>query len=104
MSACRLGADLRLRRECGLLEATLQIARCRKDGRDGLIAGMEHRGYAANVEEAVGESGSGLTGYQYEQNIYSDSQFLKDSIENAPGQEEGSILIADEAYGGYRAA
>ena len=198
-----LGADLRLRRECGLLEATLQIARCRKDGRDDLIVGMEHyldpdgfnkrfchatgeeakdllktilkdsaqahrlvqgqlwrdrrllalaqgcidkqtmeeggalrlrvkedggfhsgmlqnpsdpdaafrkkagrehRGYAANVEEAVGENGSRLTDYQYEQNTYSDSQFLKDSIDSAPKQEEDTILIADGAYGGYRAA
>ena len=61
-------------------------------------------GYAANVEEAVGENGSRLTDYQYEQNIYSDSQLLKDGIEKAPGQEEGSILIADGAYWGYRAA
>ena len=67
-------------------------------------AGREHRGYAANVEEAVGENGSRLTDYQYEQNTYSDSQFLKDSIDSAPGQEEESILIADGAYGGYREA
>ena len=57
-------------------------------------------GYAANVEEMVGENGSGLTDYQYEQNVHSDSQFLKDNIENAPGKEEECILIADGAYGG----
>ena len=67
-------------------------------------AGVEHMGYAANVEESVGENGSVITDYQYEQNIYSDSQFLKDSIDSAPEQEEECILIADGAYGGYRAA
>ena len=63
-------------------------------------AGKEHMGYAANVEEAVGENGSGLTDYRYEQNVHSDSQFLKDSIDSAPGKEEERILIADGADGG----
>ena len=53
---------------------------------------------------AVGESGSVITGYRYEQNIYSDSQFLKDSLENAPEQEEERILVADGAYGGKETA
>lgn len=63
-------------------------------------AGKEHRGYVANLEETVGEKGSVITDYQYEQNIYSDSQFLKDSLEKTPVQEEGSILVADGAYSG----
>ena len=63
-------------------------------------AGREHRGYAANVEEAVGERGSVVTDYRYEQNIHSDSQFLKDSIGSAPEQEGECILVADGAYGG----
>lgn len=41
-----------------------------------------------------------VTDYQYEQNTYSDSQFLKDSLEKTPVQEEEGILIADGAYSG----
>ena len=37
-------------------------------------AGKKHRGYAANLEETVGEKGSVVIDYQYEQNIHSDSQ------------------------------
>ena len=59
---------------------------------------------AAFRKKAGRESGSVITDYQYEQKTCSDSQFLKDSIDSAPGQEEGSILVADGAYGGYRAA
>jgi len=43
-------------------------------------AGKICRGYAANIEESVGKSGSVVTNYQYEQSIYSDSQFLKDNL------------------------
>jgi hypothetical protein len=39
-------------------------------------AGEEHRGYVANLEESVGENGSVITDYQFEQNTHSDSQFL----------------------------
>lgn len=63
-------------------------------------AGKEYRGYAANLEETVGRNGSVVTDYQYERNIYSDSQFLKDSLGKTPIQEEGSVLIADGAYSG----
>ena len=43
-------------------------------------ARKEYQGYVANLEEAVGSGGSVITDYQYEQNNYSDSQFLKDSL------------------------
>ena len=43
-------------------------------------AGVEHRGYVANFEESVGENGSVVTDYQFEQNTYSDSQFLHDAL------------------------
>ena len=36
---------------------------------------IRDRGYAANLEESVGTNGSVVTGYQYEQNNHSDSQF-----------------------------
>lgn len=63
-------------------------------------AGKRHRGYVANLEESVGGNGSVITDYQFEQNTYSDSQFLKDSMERQEHQEEESILVADGAYSG----
>lgn len=44
-------------------------------------AGKEHRGYVANMEESVGKNGTIVTGYAYEQNIHSDSRFLKEHLE-----------------------
>ena len=63
-------------------------------------AGKEYQGYVANLEETVGKNGTVITGYQLEQNNYSDSQFLKDSLGRTDIQEEESILIADGAYSG----
>lgn len=61
-------------------------------------AGEEHRGYVANFEESVGENGSVVTDYQFEQNTYSDSQFLHDSLEKMEEQEETVIISTDGAY------
>ncbi len=61
-------------------------------------AGEDHRGYVANFEESVGENGSVVTDYQYEQNTYSDSQFLKDSLEKMDEQEETVTISTDGAY------
>ena len=61
-------------------------------------AGKQHRGYVANVTEARGENGSIVTDYQYEQNTYSDSQFLKDSIEAMGEQPETVTVVTDGAY------
>ncbi len=61
-------------------------------------AGKEHRGYVANFEESVGENGSVITDYQFEQNTYSDSQFLHDSLEKMDVQEETVIICTDGAY------
>ena len=44
-------------------------------------AGKEYRGYAANIEESVGENGSVVTEYQYDQNNHSDSQFIQEHLE-----------------------
>lgn len=63
-------------------------------------AGKIHRGYVANFEESVGKSGSVVTDYQYEQNNYSDSQFLQDSVARTEKQEETIKLVTDGAYGG----
>ena len=63
-------------------------------------AGKEHRGYTANIEETVGQNGSVVTDYQFEQNNVSDSAMLKDHLEKMNEQSEETILIADGAYSG----
>lgn len=44
-------------------------------------AGKQHRGYVANVIEASDKNGSIIEDYQYGQNIHSDSQFLKETLD-----------------------
>lgn len=61
-------------------------------------AGKSYQGYVANVEETVGKNGSVITDYEYEANIYSDSQFLKDRIEELPVQDEKISIVVDGAY------
>lgn len=63
-------------------------------------AGKKYRGYVANLEESVSENGSLITDYQFEQNTYSDSQFLQDNLQQKEPQEESSFLVADGAYCG----
>lgn len=61
-------------------------------------AGEEHRGYVANLEESVGENGSVITDYQFEQNTYSDSQFLADTLTAMEPSEEPVTIATDGAY------
>lgn len=63
-------------------------------------AGKKYRGYVANVEEAVDSNGSVIVDYQFEQNIYSDSQFLQDRLAGMEQQEEGTVFVTDGAYCG----
>lgn len=64
-------------------------------------SGKEHRGYVANLIETVDDNGSIITGYSYEQNIHSDSAFLKESLENIAGTNDyETTLVTDGAYGG----
>lgn len=65
-------------------------------------AGAKHIGYVGNVTESVGENGSLVTDYAYEQNVYSDSQFIKDFLSEQPGKDEIATLVADGAYGGEK--
>lgn len=62
--------------------------------------GMKHIGYVGNIVEAVGENGSVVMDYAYEQNIYSDNQFLNDFLAGQPVYDEPVMLIADGAYSG----
>jgi len=63
-------------------------------------AGKQHRGFVANVVEDVDEGKSVVSDYDFQQNTYSDSQFLKDAVETIGGQEGAITLVADGAYSG----
>lgn len=63
-------------------------------------AGKQNRGYTANIIETVGDTGSIVTEYQYDKNIHSDSQFLKDAIASMEEASESVVLITDGAYHG----
>ena len=63
-------------------------------------AGKEYRGYAANLEESVGQGGSLITDYQFDVNTKSDSSFLKDTLEEQEKSEETVTIVADGAYYG----
>ena len=62
-------------------------------------AGGKHLGYVANLVETVGENKSLITDYAYEQNIYGDSQFMKDHLSKEPIYEQDVLMVADGAYG-----
>ena len=62
--------------------------------------GKEHRGYTANLKEAVGENGSVVTEYQYEQNNHSDSRFIQKHLEQMDKQEERIVIVTDGGYSG----
>ena len=63
-------------------------------------AGAKHIGYVGNIVESVGNAGSIVTDYAYEQNIYSDSHFMQDYLEKQPVHKEPCVLVTDGAYGG----
>lgn len=64
-------------------------------------AGKEYKGYVGNVVETVNDDGLGIvTTMDFEQNIHSDSQFLKDYLEQRKENAHPETLIADGAYGG----
>lgn len=63
-------------------------------------AGKQHRGYAANLEETVGKSGSVVTDHQYDQNTRSDSEFLQESLCRMEKAEEETVLVTDGGYDG----
>ena len=63
-------------------------------------SGKHHHGYVANLVEDVDDRASIISDYDYQTNIYSDSQFIKDSMETLGDQEEALTIVADGAYGG----
>lgn len=89
-----------LTKEDGIMKSTALQNPSDPDATFRKKANKEHRGYVANFEESVGESGSVVTDYQYDQNIHSDSQFLKDHLDNMEKQDEPIALVTDGAYSG----
>lgn len=63
-------------------------------------AGKSHRGYAANLTEAVDEKGSIVTDYQYDVNTRSDSSFISEEIKTMDKAEVQQSIVADGAYSG----
>jgi hypothetical protein len=63
-------------------------------------AGGKNLGYVGNVVESVGETGSLITDYSYEKNVYADNQFMKDYLHNQQTFEEEAFIVADGAYSG----
>lgn len=63
-------------------------------------AGKQHRGYVANITEAVCENKSIVTDYQYDVNTHSDSDFLKEHLESVERSPERKTIVADGAYSG----
>ena len=83
--------------ECGMSSSMMQNP-SDPDATFREKAGKKYRGYVANIDESVGKNGSIVTDYQFEKNTYSDSRFLKDSLERNGYSEESSTLVADGAY------
>jgi hypothetical protein len=61
-------------------------------------AGKEHRGYTANITEAVDQNGSVVVDYQYDVNTNNDKEFLDEVIEKSEPSEDVTTIIADGAY------
>lgn len=61
-------------------------------------AGKQNRGYVANVTEDVGENGSIVTDYQFEQNTHSDTDFLDEHLDGEVKTPEHRTLVTDGAY------
>lgn len=67
-------------------------------------AGKSHKGYAANLVEAVDEKGSVIVDYQYDVNTRSDASFIREYIENSDISEETTALITDGSYASEEAS
>lgn len=89
-------------KEDGGMDATILQNPADPDATYREKAGRQHRGYVANVIEASGKNGSIIEDYQYEQNIHSDSQFLKETLGGMEKQAETATVVTDGAYSGMQ--
>lgn len=53
-----------------------------------------------NLKETIGENGSVVTEYQYDQNNHNDSQFIQEHLGQMDKQEEQTVIVTDGAYSG----
>lgn len=95
----RGGRRLRIKGEGSLKPTSLQSP-IDPEATFSAKAGKKHIGYVANIVEAVSSNSSVITDYQYEQNIYSDSHFLGDYLEQMQPQEFPAFIVMDGAYSG----
>lgn len=64
-------------------------------------AGNDYRGYTANIVESANKDGDTIIEvFQFEKNNYSDSDFLRDSLEKMDRQDRKVTIVADGAYSG----
>ena len=63
-------------------------------------AGSKHLGYVGNIVESVGENSSLIIDYAYQQNTYTDNQFMKDYLDGKKDFSDGAFIVADGAYSG----
>lgn len=63
-------------------------------------AGSKHLGYVGNIVESVGENSSLIIDYAYQQNTYTDNQFMKDYLDGKKDFPDGAFIVADGAYSG----
>ena len=61
-------------------------------------AGKKYVGYVGNVVEDVGENGAIITEFDLRPNVYTDTDFAKDTIERMGYQEKRVILSVDGAF------
>ena len=62
--------------------------------------GEQHVGYVSNIIEDVSDGRSVISDYEYDQNVQSDSNFIKNAINELGYQEKPLTIVADGAYGG----
>lgn len=61
-------------------------------------AGEKHLGYVGNLVESVGEAGSLITDYAYEQNIYAANHFMNDYLNQQDSFDDSSFIVTDGAF------
>ena len=60
--------------------------------------GRSHKGYSANLVEAVDENGSVVVDYQYDVNTRSDAAFIREYFKKSDVLKDTAVLAADGAY------
>ena len=67
-------------------------------------AGRSHKGYSANLVEAVDEKGSVVVDYQYDVNTRSDASFIMEYFKESDVLKDATVLAADGAYASEEAS